>query len=305
VTGSAHSAGRDYRRIAAASGRPSAARARLEVEFRGSPGQQVLTFTHLPALPSGAGVVLCSSIGTERIQNHRRERALATLLGARGWVVERFHYRSAGDSDGESLDLGFTSMVEDAVAAARRLRTERGVEQVAFLGTRLGALVAAAAAREVPASPVVLWEPVVDPATYFEEVFRYKLIQDVMQSRFRSGPARRSLRQEIEEEGFADVLGFPLPRKLYEEALKVRLESELSGTPRPLLVVQISGDSELNGTYSDLEKRLVAGGWKVDTRVYCERIAWWFLARFYRDQQHDEAIVGATADWLQAQLPGS
>jgi pimeloyl-ACP methyl ester carboxylesterase len=261
-----------------------------------------LTFTHLPERPAAAGVVVCSPIGSERIRNHRREFELAASLAERGVAVERFHYRCAGDSDGDSEGLGFDTMREDAVASALRLLQREGLSRVAFLGTRLGGLVASSAAAEFPDAALALWEPVVDPVAYFDEVFRYKLIQDVMHSRFESAASRSTLGQELGERGFTDVLGFPLTRRLYDEAVAHDLESELSGFDRPMMIAQIRADASLDPGYSDLARRLVAAGSEVETAVFPERIAWWFLAKVFQHQAFDDSIVATTASWLEAQL---
>ena len=110
----------------------------VEAAFRGDPGSRVLTFTHPPARPSGAGVVICSPIGAEHVQNQPRELELARALAARGLLVRRFHFRGTGDSDGQGLT--FDSMSEDSAAAARQLLDSGEVSRVAFVGTRLAAM---------------------------------------------------------------------------------------------------------------------------------------------------------------------
>ena len=83
---------------------------------------------------------------------------------------------------------------------------------VALLGTRFAALVAAAAARELAAAPVVLWEPVTDPARYFREGLRARSVHHLR----RGSSGSDDPEAELAAQGFVDILGIPVGRELYE-----------------------------------------------------------------------------------------
>jgi len=280
---------------------PPTAPPQLEVAFRGDSGSRVLTFTHPPARPSGAGVVVCSPIGAEQVQNQRRELALAEALSARGILVRRFHFRGAGDSDDDG-PLTLESMAADAAASARELLGSGELERVAFVGTRLAGLAAAAAAAPFAEAPLVLWEPVVEAGDYFEEIFRYELVHELMHAK-RGGKAEpRSLRGDLESHGRADVLGFPITRELYEGSLSHRLETELAQSPRPSLLVQVRRQIGLAEEYARLVDELDALGIELEVERVKGNIPWWFLSKAYDSRVDDQAIVAATAGWLASRL---
>ena len=104
----------------------------------------------LPAGPLPLAVVLASSWGEEDMAAYDGQRALAMRLAESGLGTLRFEWPDTGDS---SADTGTTS-IADALAAfdaaARQARALSGCERLAFVGLRLGALLAAhaAAARD-------------------------------------------------------------------------------------------------------------------------------------------------------------
>src|SRR5512134_2442447 len=123
-------------------------------EFRGPEGERMLAHVHLPSSwpqerPRGAAVI-CSPLLGEALRNYRREVLVARRLAEAGFVVERFHYRFSGNSDGQDEDLTFDSMREDALGVVDDIRERAPDGPLILLGARLGALVAASAAREHP-----------------------------------------------------------------------------------------------------------------------------------------------------------
>lgn len=104
----------------------------------------------LPGGPLPLAVVLASSWGEEDMSAYDGQRALAMRLAESGLGTLRFEWPDTGDS---SADTGTTS-IADALAAfdaaARQALALSGCERLAFVGLRLGALLAAhaAAARD-------------------------------------------------------------------------------------------------------------------------------------------------------------
>jgi acetyl esterase/lipase len=246
-------------------------------------------------------VIICSPIGAEQVQNQPRELALADALATSGILVRRFHFRGAGDSD-DDRGLTLDSMGEDSAATARQLIDSGEIDRVAFVGTRLAGLAAARAATSFDGAPLVLWEPVVQVADYFEEVFRYELVHELMHAQRGGRSETRSLRGDLERHGRADVLGFPVTRELYEGAVGHSLESELEGTPRPSLLVQVRRQSGVADEYAALASALEAKGIDLEVHRIRGNIPWWFLARGYDSRVDDRAIAEATVAWLKKRL---
>lgn len=270
--------------------------AREEVEFFGGT-QRLFGCVHVPRSGAEAGLVVCSPVASEFEKNYRRETLLAWALASRGVAVGRFHYRGVGHSDGDSEAVSIDGMIEDAAAAADHLIERTGVTRLAFLGTRLGAVVAGAMARRHDGAPLALWEPVVDGTQYFREVFRAGFMADLRQRRGAS-PSQEAVVARLGSEGRVDVVGYTVGRALYESAVHRTLEPELGNVARPVLVVQLSQSQKVRPAYRALADRLAASGFPVEVVVIDEVEAWWFGG----ERRGKAALTQATVEWVAARL---
>jgi predicted acylesterase/phospholipase RssA len=172
------------------------------------------------------------------------------------------------------------------------------VTRVAFLGTRLGALVAGAMAGRRDGAPLGLWEPVLDGSQYFREVFRAGFMADLRQGGGGAAPSEEEVVARLRSEGRVDVVGYTVGSPLYESAVRRTLESELDALPRPVLVVQLSQSQKVRPPYRALADRLAASGFQVDVLVIDEVEAWWFG----EERRGKAALTQATVDWVRAKL---
>jgi hypothetical protein len=256
-------------------------------------------------MPSGVpigGVVICSSLQAEFLRNYRREVLLARRLAAAGFVVQRFHYRGTGNSDGETRDVTFESMVSDALVVAEQTRRTSGA--VAFVGTRVGTLVAAAAAARLDGVPLALWEPVLDTEGYFRDAFRGGRIHELKKG-VRGPRTREDQIEELRRTGSIDVLGYSIDLPLYESALGRTLEIEAGDRSRPVLLVEVSRREELPSEHAALVRRWEERGFAVTTHVVTAAIEpWWFVGGRTQDEEHSIAteLVATTTDWLVANI---
>ncbi|MDP8959415.1 MAG: alpha/beta hydrolase, partial [Actinomycetota bacterium] len=125
-----------------------------EAWWFGPDGQRLFGFLHLPEGRPRAGIVVCSPLHAEFLRNYRREVLVARALAARGFAVQRFHYRGTGSSDGQASEATYETMRQDALLAAGHVLERSGATRLGFLGTRWGALVAAAGAAGFPGAPL-------------------------------------------------------------------------------------------------------------------------------------------------------
>src|SRR5689334_10894601 len=99
---------------------------------------------------SDLGVVLCAPHGHEELCAHRHWRELARALAERGLPTLRFDYPGTGDSAEDDESPGRVgAWIGSIGAAAATLRRTAGVDRIALVGLRIGALLAAAAAEEI------------------------------------------------------------------------------------------------------------------------------------------------------------
>lgn len=130
-------------------------------------------YTPPAARALGRGVVLFAPWGQEGLRAHRALRILADLLSHRGLHVLRFDYHGTGDSAGEGGDVSLAGFADDGATAASELRSMAGVRRVGFLGLRLGAAAATAAAtRDRSVRGLALWDPVADGPDHLDELTR-------------------------------------------------------------------------------------------------------------------------------------
>ena len=267
---------------------------REEAGFLEVDGGRIFAARHLPPGRAVGGLVICCPVFAEFEKNYRREVPLARRLARRGIAVQRFHYRGTGHSD--DAEPTFETMLEDARRAARALVDRADVEVVAFMGTRLGALPAAAAAAEYPGAPLALWEPVVITEAYFREVVRYRRLLDVRKG---EGSDAVPLMDELAEAGAAEVIGYRLGKPLYDSMTGRALRRELGAAPRPLLLVQFGQPQRpLRGEYRTLRDELAAGGFEVETAVASLDEMWLFAQQW----QPPERLLSVTTDWLSRRL---
>jgi alpha/beta superfamily hydrolase len=129
-----------------------------EVEFFGGP-DLVFGCRHTPEAPPVAGVVVCSPLPYGATTVYLPDARLGRHLARAGIVVQRFHYRGTGHSDGDPAAITLDTMADDARDALVHLRNQCGVGRVGVVGTAAGATVAALLARDLPGAPVALWRP--------------------------------------------------------------------------------------------------------------------------------------------------
>ncbi len=117
-------------------------------------------------------VVLCGALGREEMSSHASLRALARQLADDGYASLRFDYPGCGDSGGDELDpSAVDAWLESIETAMEALRELSGVERIALLGVRVGALLAARVAQKHPdVAAVACWMPVLSGRTHLREL---------------------------------------------------------------------------------------------------------------------------------------
>jgi len=93
-------------------------------------------------------VVIASPVHEEKKSAHRPLVDLARALEARRLPCVRFDYVGTGDSTGDPSSVTLSGMTDDLRAAVQHARDATGVSNVALVGLRLGADVAALVAED-------------------------------------------------------------------------------------------------------------------------------------------------------------
>ncbi len=142
--------------------------------YFGPPGAPLFGWWHAgdPASRRGVPVVICPPVGFDYVGTYRTFRNLALRLADCGFDVLRFDFPGTGDSSGMPTDDGLAhqwlASIGTAVEAAREIS---GCRTVAVMGARLGATMAAVAARDLPfVESLVVWSPYRSGKAYVREV---------------------------------------------------------------------------------------------------------------------------------------
>ncbi len=137
----------------------------VPVEFEGCIGW-------LHPAPGSRGVVLCSALAYEELCSRRTMHDLACAISAAGLPVLRFDYHGTADSAGSCEDARrVATWIANIGAAIDLIRRETGAEEVALVGLRLGALLAAcAAAARDDVSELALLAPPNSGRAYMREL---------------------------------------------------------------------------------------------------------------------------------------
>jgi len=242
-------------------------------------------------------VVYVHSTGVEQLTNYRNQSNLARAAAAAGFPVLRYHARGHGDSGGDYAEVTFERLVEDARAAAAEARARSGAARVAWVGERLGALVAARAlADDAGTAGLALWEPVHRPFDYFRGMLRGMLFSQVAKG---EKPAETvdQLLERLEVEARVDVHGYYLHRALVASLRQADLGALLQGWRGPTLIAQVQARPRLSPANGTLAATLESRGMKVATLLVAEEPGWHFISN---PAWESAELVRGTVEWLDA-----
>lgn len=194
-----------------------------------------------------AGVLLCYPMGQEYMRSHWANRQLVSQLCRAGMHCMRFDYYGTGDSAGMSSDADLDQWLSNVNTGLAELKDISGISKVSLVGLRFGAVIAATA----PLSghrvrKLVLWDPVVNGATYIKSL--RKMHESLMD---RLKPLHEN-RVQGEMQEMEELIGFRYSDSLIAniEAINLLKTSEFSASEIFLIV------SEQQEEYEQLREHL-------------------------------------------------
>ena len=212
-------------------------------------GLRIFGVLHHPETPeNGCGVVFCHSLFEEKICAHRVFVNFARFLARSGYTVLRFDATGHGDSEGTDGDMCWDSLQSDLERAVSEMKRIDKVRRIGLLGLRVGALWAARFAVRTDVDFLVLWQPVTDMNTFFQECF----VSNMATQMFFYGKPRVNRKEMVEilkRGGTVSVDGYLLGKDLYEQMLGMKL-TEDECRKHPTLIVRI-GDRSVQPSGTD------------------------------------------------------
>jgi exosortase A-associated hydrolase 2 len=193
---------------------------RVRANFLPGPGGPLaLVLWEPPAdIPPRCCVLYVPPFGEEQNKARRTAALQARALAAEGAVVALLDLRGTGDSAGDLGDASWRSWRADVETAWAWLTRQYGPRAVLW-GMRLGALLATelVADRTIPASALVLWQPVPSGRVFFSQFLRLAGAQQ-MTGRGTWGIDVAELRARLAAGASVEIGGYELPAALVGEA---------------------------------------------------------------------------------------
>lgn len=195
---------------------------RIEPRWIGDEARRLYAALH-PATgaATGLGLLVVPPLLHEQPRSRRLLTQLATRISAFGIACLRFDYFGSGDSEGSGERMDLASMRQDIGVAADALRSTPGVERIAILAVRGGALpLASWLPGGGDVDRVVLWEPIVDGAGWVAE------LEDADARELRSTdryPLRRGVPVESSER---QLMGFDVSPRLRGDLAGIQVSAD-------------------------------------------------------------------------------
>lgn len=158
-------------------------------------------------------------------KSRRMFAILAEQLAASGIGVLSVDLFGTGDSQGEFNDARWDTWLSDIDCAIAFLR-RRSAQRIAVLGLRAGALLALEFQRREPScfSAILLWQPVLNGATYMNQFLRLKVAADRLENHPQA-TTTSMLRTLLAEGQTLEIGGYALHPALFESLSLCNVEA--------------------------------------------------------------------------------
>ena len=262
----------------------------------GTPEGNLAGVLHWPAADSArAAVVIVHPFAEEKKFAHRVLVNLARALAQRNIAVLRFDLSGCGDSFGNSRERTLEDWLYDIDSACNQLDTFHQPAPIVLVGLRLGATLALAAHAANPwGKTLVLWEPVLSGRKYIDEILRRRMIKEMMTTG-RKATGRADVLRQLEADGFLDLDGLAVGRKLIEDISALDATALAEGFRGRALCVQIAFNAKVSSALERFSATLAEGGAEVETIGIREQVIW------DRVELVEAAeLIATTADWIAA-----
>jgi exosortase A-associated hydrolase 2 len=262
-------------------------------------GYRLFAMAHRPAdHVTPVAVVVCHPYGEEKQLSYPVLTRWGRMLAHDGFPVLRFDSRGYGDSDGDIEEATLESQVADTLAAGRTARERLGAQKVAYLGLRLGGLVAGLAAERDPAAAgLVLWSPVVSGKQYVDEMIRRRLFGELLSKR---RTTREQVLEELATAGQIEIEGNYLTRTFVDEMSAADLATAAGSFRGPVLVSALKNAAgTVDSACEGLARAYEARGARCTLEISGERPYWERSAMY--DHYFPEELFELTRRWMRAQ----
>lgn len=124
------------------------------ITFKNKKGQQLVGILHIPNNIK-EGIVMCHGFQLDKTGFHRSFVNLARILEKKDYIILRFDFSCAGDSEGKTEDSSIFQMVDDLDNAINLLKNY--TNKINIIGHSLGGIVGTIYTSENNINKLILW----------------------------------------------------------------------------------------------------------------------------------------------------
>lgn len=237
-------------------------------------GHRLFGLHIVPTGPVRAAALYVPPFAEEMNRCRSHAAAQARALAAQGVHCLLIDLFGTGESDGAFEQAGWDSWHADVAAAALHLQAQSGHAPVLW-GARTGALLAARVASQgaTPVAGLLLWQPVLDGATFLNQTLRLRIASQMVNEAERE--TTEQIRARLQQGETLEVAGYPLTAGLAEGLAASRLAdfAPAPGTRVGWLEMVARPEQPMAVPSRRLLEQWRAGGVRVvDTTVACPLI---------------------------------
>jgi pimeloyl-ACP methyl ester carboxylesterase len=264
--------------------------------FENRRGLRLFGMFHKPDTRQRAtGAVFCHPIGDDKTFSYRAYVEFARALVAAGYAVLRYDSGGCGDSEGEFVDATVDTLRDDALDAIAELRLHAGIENVALIGCRFGATVAALAAASDPGiSATALVSPVISGSAYRDKLLRAHQMSALTQGR--PGGTLESLLKDIAAGGAVEIDGQLVGAWLLTQLAAIDLRRVPAVSAAAAIVTDLESDGPERTSILELVAAYHAAG--RDAIEWREPREFWSADSLYAGYV-PKNLITRTITWLQ------
>jgi exosortase A-associated hydrolase 2 len=224
----------------------------------------------------------------------RRMAALQSrALAQQGWRVMQIDLFGCGDSAGEFGEATWQAWRDDVSRALRWLRERSGTAPILW-GLRVGALLAAEAAKDAETGGLVFWQPVLSGKQFLQQFLRLKAAGEMVQQSDRERTGTRALREQLGRGEAVEIAGYSVSPDLAVGLESAELDPP-AGASR-VLWLEVAASAEITPASRTRIERWQAAGHRVDARAV-EGPQFWQTLNITEAPALVEATSASLAAW--------
>jgi exosortase A-associated hydrolase 2 len=181
--------------------------------FLATPHGQRYCLFHAPQGECRGALVYLHPFAEEMNKSRRMAATQARALAAIGYGVLQIDLAGCGDSDGDFADARWEHWKLDAGAASAWLQQRLGMP-VGLWGLRLGALLALDYARSAPVAQLLLWQPVLQGASFMTQFLRLRVAGGMLDASEAASGGTKELRAQLQAGEALEIAGYMLAPEL-------------------------------------------------------------------------------------------